>query len=61
MVSLWTRFTLIDENGEPHTLQSFDNYVWLPKGTKVKHDKKEYTVDDYRVNLKKCVMDIILK
>jgi hypothetical protein len=61
MSTIWTRITLIDENGEPHQLQSYEGYVWLPKGTKVKHDTKEYTVDDYRLNTKKCVMDIIVR
>ncbi len=61
MAKINTRITLIDAEGEPQKLQVYEEYIWLPKGTKVKHDNKEYTVEEYRLNVNKNIIDIIVK
>jgi hypothetical protein len=55
-----TRFTVMDEEGNPIQLKIYESYVWLPRGTIVKHEEKEYVVDSYRINISKGVLDIIV-
>ena len=55
-----TRVTLIEKNGDPKTLQLYEAYVWLPRGSKVKHENQEYVVDEYRMNITKNIMDLIV-
>jgi hypothetical protein len=60
MAQINTRVTLIDKEGDPKRLQMYDSYVWLPKGTTVRYQEKDYVVDDYKINVTKNILDIIV-
>jgi hypothetical protein len=60
MAQIHTRVTLIDKDGDPKRLQMYESYVWLPKGTTVRYQEKDYVVDDYKINVTKNILDIIV-